>query len=99
MNKRKSSKKKILCSCGSGVASSSFISAEIRKILEENNIDAEIIECKVSDIESLYKDADLIICTAQLPPSIDRPIICGIPFLTGNNLEETKKKILEILSR
>jgi galactitol PTS system EIIB component len=97
MVKRKNNKKKILCSCGTGVASSSFISAEIGKLLEQNNIDAEIIECRISDIESLYRDADLIVCTAQLPPKIDRPRISGIPFLTGNNLKETKKKIIEFL--
>jgi len=99
MNTEKNWKKKILCSCGTGVASCSFISAEIEKLLAENGIDAEIIECRMSDINNHYRDVDLIISTSQLPPSIDKMKISGIPFITGNNLEETKEEILKFFSK
>jgi len=99
MNTEKNRKKKILCSCGTGVASCSFISSEIKKLLKENGIDAEFIECRMSDINDCYKDVDLIISTLQLPPSIDRTKISGIPFITGNNLEETKEEILKFFGK
>lgn len=97
MKKERSRKKKILCSCGTGVATCSFISSEIEKFLKENNIDVEVVSCRISDIEEHYGEADLIISTSQLPPRIDRPRISGVPFITGNNLEDTKRRILDLL--
>lgn len=99
MDIEENKKKKILCSCGTGIASCSFISSEIEKLLTENGIDAEIIECRMSDINDHYRDVDLIISTSQLPPKIDKMKISGIPFITGNNLEETKKEILKFFGK
>jgi len=99
MDTKANRKIKILCSCGTGVATCSFISAELKKFLTGHSIEAEIIECRVKEVYDCYKDVDLIISTAQLPPKIDRPRISGIPFLTGNNLEETKEEILRLLKK
>ncbi|HAJ95189.1 MAG TPA: PTS galactitol transporter subunit IIB [Actinobacteria bacterium] len=99
MNTEKNRKKKILCSCGTGIASCSFISSEIEKLLAENGVDAEIIKCRMSDINDYCRKVDLIISTAQLPPSIDKTKISGIPFITGNNLEETKEEILKFFGK
>jgi galactitol PTS system EIIB component len=90
---------KILCSCGTGVATCSYISTELKKFLAAKEIDAEIIECQVKEVYDYYKDVDLIISTAQLPPKIDKPRISGVPFLTGNCLEETKEKILGLFKK
>lgn len=89
--------KKILVSCGTGVVASSFIAGEIKKLLEEKLLHAEIIECKATDIERLYKDADIIVSTKQLPPKIDRPKISGIPFITGNDIEKAKKQLVKLI--
>ena len=97
MKKETGRKKKILCSCGTGVASCSFISSEIEKFLQDNDIDVEITNCRISEIEDCCSGADLIVSTCQLPPKIDRPKISGIPFITGNSLEDTKLRILELL--
>lgn len=96
MDTKVNRKIKILCSCGTGVAACSFISTELKNFLVENCIEAEIIECSVKEVYDFYKDVDLIISTAQLPPKVDRPIISGIPFLTGNDLDETKERILSL---
>jgi galactitol-specific phosphotransferase system IIB component len=90
-------KVKILCSSRTGVASCSQIAGEIKKFLSKNHIDFEIIECMSSDINSLCTDVDLIISMTQLPPVRGRPVISGVPFITGNKLEDTKKEILKIL--
>ena len=97
MKKETGRKKKILCSCGTGVATCLFISSEIEKFLRDNDINAEVINCKVSEIKDCYSEADLIVSTCQLPPKIDRPKISGVPFLTGNSLEDTKLQILKLL--
>ncbi|MEE8324283.1 MAG: PTS sugar transporter subunit IIB [Candidatus Humimicrobiaceae bacterium] len=99
MDTKTNRKIKILCSCGTGVATCSFISAELKKFLAGNGLDAEIIECQVQEVYDCYKDVDLIISTSQLPPKINKPQISGVPFLTGNDLEETKEKILELFKK
>jgi PTS system galactitol-specific IIB component len=98
LTKEKKRIKKILCSCGTGVATCSFISAEIEKFLKDNDIEAEMLNCRVSDIEECYEKADIIVSTSQLPPRINKPTVSGIPFITGNDLEDTKLRILELLS-
>ena len=90
-------KVKIICSSPSGLAECSYISTEIKRILKEENIDSEILECKVSDIDLYCMDYDLIVSTKQLPPKIDKPKISGIPFLTGNKMDEARKELLELL--
>jgi PTS system galactitol-specific IIB component len=99
MDTKTNKKIKILCSCGTGVATCSYISTELKKFLFGNGIDAEIVECQVNEVYDCYQDVDLIISTAQLPPKIDKPMISGIPFLTGNDLEETKEKILGLFKK
>ena len=99
MGTKTNRKIKILCSCGTGVAACSYISIELKKFLADNGIDAEIIENQAREIYDFYKDVDLIISTSQLPPKIDKPQISGVPFLTGNDLEETKKKILGLFKK
>jgi PTS system galactitol-specific IIB component len=89
--------RRILVSCGTGVVASSFIAQEVRNILDEIRQDAEIIECKAADIENLYQDVDIVISTTQLPPKISKPQVSGIPFITGNELDETKQKLIDLL--
>ena len=71
---------------------------EIKKFLNEENIDSEILECKVSDIHLYSGDYDLIVSTKQLPPKINKPKISGIPFLTGNKIDEARKELLKLLA-
>jgi len=94
---KRSKKVKVLCSSRTGVATCSQIAGEIKKFLRKNHIDSEVIECKASDINSLCTDVDLIVSMTQLPPKINKPVISGVPFMTGNKLEDTKKDILKIL--
>ncbi|MFO7929217.1 MAG: hypothetical protein R6U35_06090 [Candidatus Humimicrobiaceae bacterium] len=89
--------KKILVSCGADSVVSSFIAEEIKGLLKDKHLNAEIIECKASDIGKLYKGADIIVSTKQLPSKISRPKISGIPFITGNEIEEEKKRLIELL--
>lgn len=97
VNREGRKKVKIICSSPSGLAECSYISGEIKRILKEENIDSEILECKVSDIDLHFKDYDLVISTKQLPPKINKPKISGIPFLTGNKIDEARKELLKLL--
>lgn len=89
--------KKILVSCGTGIIASSFIAEEIKKLLEDNSLDAEIIECKAADIFKLYKNADIIVSTKKLPAGISLPRISGIPFITGSKIDEAREQLIKFL--
>jgi galactitol-specific phosphotransferase system IIB component len=90
-------KKKILCSCGTCSSSCTAVKEQVVDFLAENGIEAEFAKCNTIDIEDCYRDADLIISAAQLPPKIDKPKISSVPFFTGNGIEEAKREILKIL--
>ncbi len=60
--------KKILISCGAGSVASYFIAEEIKGLLKDKHLNAEIIKWKASDIGKLYKGADIIVSTKQLSP-------------------------------
>ena len=94
---KKNKKVKILCASRAGVATCSKITDEIKKFLSKNHFEFEIMECMASDIDCQCKDMDLVISMTQLPPKIGKPVISGVPFMTGNKLESTKKEILKIL--
>ena len=94
---KKNKKVKILCASRAGVATCSRITSEVKKFLSKNHLEFEIMECMASDIDCRCKDIDLVISMTQLPPKIGKPVISGVPFMTGNKLESTKKEILRIL--
>ena len=90
--------KTIIIACGSGIATSTMISANVEEILNDANIAHEIIQCSIPEIESYESRADLIISTSQLQRAYSVPSVVGIGFITGKDSEEAKKEILEILS-
>ena len=97
VKKEKVKRRKILCSCGTCCSSCTAVKEQIEGYLVENGISVQFIKCNTVDIEKYYKEADLIISSAQLPPKIEIPKISSVPFFTGNRLEETKREILKIL--
>ncbi|GAH29142.1 unnamed protein product, partial [marine sediment metagenome] len=44
-----------------------------------------------------YRDVDVIISMTHLPPKINKPKISGVPFITGNKIEDAKKELLRLL--
>ncbi|WP_372882929.1 PTS galactitol transporter subunit IIB [Psychromonas sp.] len=93
--------KKIIVACGGAVATSTIAAEEIKNLCADNGIESEIIQCRVSDIDS-YIDADVVfICTTA---KIDRtfgeiPLFRGLPLITGVGAEPLKKKMLAVLKK
>ena len=70
-------KKKILVACGAGIATSTVVCGKVEQLVKDNNIDAEIIQCKIAEVASKQDEADLIVSTTILPTTYKIPaIIC-----------------------
>lgn len=89
--------KKILVACGGAIATSTVAAQKIRELLAEEGIKADVSQCRISELQSNLTGTDLIVTTAKVTREYGVPLIHGVAFITGINLDVTKNKILEVL--
>jgi len=89
--------KTILVACGSGIATSTIICENLKTLLADNRIKADIIQCSIGDIEGRVDNADLIVTSSQLKKQYRVPTVSAISLLTGVGRDDTEKAILEYL--
>jgi PTS system galactitol-specific IIB component len=89
--------KKIIVACGGAVATSTVAANAIKELCAKNNIPIEIIQIRMSEIESHLDGIDLIVTTMRIKKDFGKPYVNGMPFLSGINVEQTEQKILDIL--
>lgn len=92
-------KKTIVIACGAGIATSTVITAKVNEIINENNLDAQIIQCRISEINSYKDQADLIVTSAKVENTYGVPVILGLPFIAGIGMEATTQEILNVLNK
>lgn len=90
--------KKILVACGGAVATSTIAAERIRELCAENNIAADVQQCRIPELSSNAQGTDLIVTTAKVSQDYGVPVVHGIAFVSGINVEATEAKILEILN-
>lgn len=91
------SKKKILVACGTGIATSTVVVKKVEKLMEDNGIEGEVEQIKISEAKSKQENADLIVSTTMLPRKYNIPTITATGYITGIGKEELDKKIIEAL--
>lgn len=89
--------KKIIVACGCGIATSTIVCDRLEELLEENNIKAHIIQCKISEVLSMEDDVDLILSTTVLPTSYKKITLNVMDYVIGINMEELDEQILNAL--
>jgi len=89
--------KKILVACGAGIATSTVVCGKVEQLVKDNNIDAEIIQCKIAEVASRQDEADLIVSTTILPTTYKIPAIIATAYITGINTKALDQKILDQL--
>lgn len=90
-------KKRIFVACGGAVATSTVVANKVRDFLKEEAIDAEVEQCRISELGSHEDQADLFITTARVTKEYKVPVIHGVNFITGINEDKTKEEILKNL--
>lgn len=91
-------KRKIIVACGGAVATSTMAAEEIKDLCEENNIQLDIVQCRVNEIETYLDGVDLICTTARVEREFGNiPVVHGMPFISGVGIDALKEKILTIL--
>ena len=88
--------KKILVACGAGIATSTVVCDKVERLVKENNIQAEVIQCKIAECATKQEGADLIVSTI-LPTTYNIPAIKATAYITGVNTAALDKKILDAL--
>jgi len=91
-------KRKIIVTCGGAVATSTLAAEEIKELCAENGITVDLIQCRVTEIETYMDGADLICTTARVDRQFgDIPVVHGMPFVSGVGIDALKEKILALL--
>ncbi|TXH37810.1 MAG: PTS galactitol transporter subunit IIB [Rhodospirillaceae bacterium] len=75
--------KVVLVACGTAVATSTVVAMAIEDAMKAKGIPVTIRQCKATEVPSLAPDADLIVSTTPVPDNLGKPVIKGLPFLTG----------------
>lgn len=90
-------KKTVLVACGAGIATSTVVCNRVENLLKDNNINAEVVQCKIAEVKSRQAGADLIVSTTILPTTYDIPALSAVAYITGMGMEALDKKILDHL--
>jgi PTS system galactitol-specific IIB component len=91
------SKKYVVVACGSGIATSSMVVGQIQDLCREHHIELDIHTCTIMELPYAVEGADLVVTTSKYSGDLGKPVINGVPLLTGMGMEATLQKILEIL--
>lgn len=89
----------VLIACGAGIATSTIVSQRVESLLNDHHVRAEVIQCMISEVNSLQHGADLIISTTIPPTQYRIPIIVATSYITGMDMEKTDQRILEALKK
>ncbi|WNS79126.1 PTS sugar transporter subunit IIB [Domibacillus sp. DTU_2020_1001157_1_SI_ALB_TIR_016] len=92
-------KKTVLVACGAGIATSTVVCDRVENLLKDNNIPAEVVQCKISEVASRQEGADLIVSTTILPTSYSIPSEIATAYITGIGMEALDQKIIDHLKK
>ena len=82
---------RVLVACGSGIAT------RVRELLEDNGYSCKVEQRKITEVEGLAPDYDIIVSSTRVPDTVKTPAVFAINYLTGMNKEATYAEILKIV--
>jgi PTS system galactitol-specific IIB component len=92
--------KRVLVLCGNGVATSTIACKKIEEYMTANGVRCEVIQAKIGELASYADKVDVIVLMAMgasLPAGVNKPLIKGLPFITGMGLQQTLDEIKQHL--
>lgn len=90
---------RILVACGSGIATSTVIGTRVRELCESHGYKVNVQQVKVTEVEGLAADFDLIVASTRVPASVKTPFVFAINYLTGINKEAVDAQVIEALKK
>jgi PTS system galactitol-specific IIB component len=66
-------------------------------LLQENKIQAQVIQCTLHEVESNAKGAALVLSSMPGLKVEGIPVIVAFPYITGIGVESLNQKILDVL--
>jgi PTS system galactitol-specific IIB component len=90
-------RKKVIVACGGAVATSTVAAVRLAGLLKDAGLDAEIVQCRVSEIASHLDGAALIVATSKVTRDFGVPFVSGMPFISGVGEDKARQAILEAL--
>lgn len=86
-------KRKVIVACGGAVATSTMAAEEIKELCDANHIELDLVQCRVTEIETYMDGADLICTTARVDRAFgDIPVVHGMPLFPAWVLKHYSKK-------
>jgi PTS system galactitol-specific IIB component len=92
-----SKQKVILVACGTGIATSTVVCKKVEDLIAANNLNARVIQCKISEVPGYQDDADLLVTTTIAPRTYTIPVIKAINYLTNINTQKIDKAIIDVI--
>ena len=89
--------KRVLVACGTAVATSTVVATAIEEAMRARGVAVSLHQCKATELPSLADGADLIVSTTPVPAGLGRPVIKGLPFLTGIGKDAALDEIEKVL--
>lgn len=90
-------RKIILVACGAGIATSTVVCERVEKLVKDNKLNAQVIQCKIAEVASRESEADLIVSTTILPKQYSIPALKGMAYITGMGAEKLDQEIINII--
>ena len=87
---------RVLIVCGSGIATSTVVACAVKELFKREGIEASFKQTMTSAARMEAKNADLIISTTSVP-DVEIPVISGIGYITGRNVDEINNEILKVV--
>ena len=88
---------RILVACGSGIATSTVIANRVKNLCTENGYAVKVEQRKITEVEGLAPDYDLIVSSTRVPAAVKTPSVFAINYLTGVNKPATVAQVLKAL--
>lgn len=90
---------KIAVACGSGVATSTVAVQEVKEILKEAGITADIIHCSLAEIPVKEDFVDIILTTNNYRKECKKPVLSVFGLIAGINTDKIKADIIALCNQ